>query len=40
MFKFRQGGTGGEGTPCLLFIANNDITIKFNRTGEETQKNK
>ena len=32
---------GGEGLlPSLLFIANNDITIKFNRTGQEIEKNK
>ena len=43
MFKFSrcwQGGAGGGETQSLLFIANNDITIKFNRTGKEIEKNK
>ena len=44
MFKFSPPGwrsKGGDGeTGSLLFIANNDITIKFNRTGKEIQKNK
>ena len=43
MFKFSRGWLGGAGggeTESLLFIANNDITIKFNRTGKEIEKNK
>ena len=43
MFKFSRGWLGGAGggeTESLLFIANNDITIKFNRTGREIEKNK
>ena len=43
MFKFSRGWLGGAGggeTERLLFIANNDITIKFNRTGKEIEKNK
>ena len=43
MFKFSRAGweeRGGGETRSLLFIANNDITIKFNRTGKEIEKNK
>ena len=43
MFKFSRAGweeRGGGETRSLLFIANNDITIKFNRTGKEIQKSK
>ena len=39
MFKFSRAGWRA-GRRSLLFIANNDITIKFNRTGKEIQKNK